>query len=199
MQRTHKEQSRMSRNRLGMFSLSAALVLVFAGCSKAPVEKAAPAASSQAPVVVVTAPPVVVAPAAEVKPIESAAKPAPVAKAKAKSAGRALSVKKLVVATGVERGSREPLGVAESFKQGEFEKIVAYVELENPGDESEVQVSFDPPSDAPTKGNVWLDVGTSPRWRTWASTKGVAEKGEWTAVVKTRDGRELARESFVVL
>jgi hypothetical protein len=191
----------MSRTRIGMLSLSAALVFASVGCSNAPKEKIAPAVSSQAPapVVVVTAPPLVVAPVADAKPIESAAKPAPVAKVKAKSAGRELSVKKLVVATGVERGSREPVGVAESFKQGEFEKIVAYVELANPGDESEVVVSFDPPSDGPTKGNVWLDVGTSPRWRTWASTKGVAEKGEWTAVVKTRDGRELARESFVVL
>ena len=194
----------MFRTRIAELSLSTALVLVFAGCSRPPTEKAAPAASLQAPapVVVVTAPPVVVAPAAVVKP--GASSPATlakasVAKAKAKSAGRELSVKKLVVATGVERGSREPVGVSESFKQGEFEKIVAYVELENPGDESEVQVSFDPPSDGATKGNVWLDVGTSPRWRTWASTKGVAEKGEWTAVVKTRDGRELARESFVVL
>lgn len=191
----------MSRTRIGLLSLSAALVLASLGCSKPAQEKAAPAVSTQAPapVVVVTAPPVVVAPTADVKPIETAAKPAPVAKVKAKSAGKELSVKKLVVATGVERGSREPLGVADSFKQGEFEKIVAYVELANPGDESEVLVSFDPPSDGPTKGNVWLDVGTSPRWRTWASTKGVAEKGEWTAVVKTRDGRELARESFVVL
>ena len=188
-------------SRLGSLSASVAVGLALAGCSKPVENKAPPAASSQAPApVIVTALPVVVAPTAEVKPIESAAKPAPSPKAKpAKSVGKDLAVRKLVVATGVERSSREPVGVAESFKQGEFEKIVAYVELANPGDESEVLVSFDPPSDGPNKGNVWLDVGTSPRWRTWASTKGVAEKGEWTAIVKTREGRELARESFVVL
>jgi len=113
--------------------------------------------------------------------------------------GKMLSVKKLVLATEVEKGSREPKGVGTSFKKGEFDKLYAFVELANPGEEAQVVVFFEPPSDKPARGNVRLDVGTSPRWRTWASSKGVNEKGEWSAVVTAPDGRELAREKFEIL
>ncbi|NUP09004.1 MAG: DUF2914 domain-containing protein [Polyangiaceae bacterium] len=158
--------------------------------------RASTAPSVAATTAAVEAPPVVTPVAsAPSKADAPAAKP----KSKPKADGGALSVKKLVVAKSVEKSSREPQGVGTSFKKGEFEKLFAFVELANPGDESEVVVSFDPPSDKPAKGRVRLDVGTSPRWRTWATTKGIDEAGTWTAVVSTVDGRELAREPFEVL
>ena len=147
-------------------------------------------------------------PEPSVRPLPSLAQPAsaPTAKDKGtvgavrpKGDGKKLVVKKLVLATSVEKKSREPQGVASEFKEGEFEKIYAFVELANPGEESEVIVHFDPPSTRPSKGQVHLAVGTSPRWRTWAFSKGLDEKGEWTAIVTAADGRELARETFVIL
>jgi len=181
-------------------SVSSILLFAAVACSNAP-QEGVKIETSARPMVIVTAPAVTVAaaPSAETKPTESASKTALPAKPKKKHVSADLSVKKLLIGTGVERSSREPVGVSQRFKQGEFEKIVAYVEVANPGDDAEVVVSFDPPSNAASKGNVRLDIGTSPRWRTWASTKGVAEKGEWTAIVRSSDGRELARESFVVL
>lgn len=125
--------------------------------------------------------------------------PAGAPKIRASGSGKALSVKRLVLATGVEKARREPLGVGKSFNHGAYERLYAFVEIENPGDEAEVTVSFEPPTTKPARGNVRLDVGTSPRWRTWASSRAVDEKGEWAAVVTAPDGRELAREKFVIL
>lgn len=156
----------------------------------------APAAES-APVVAVSTtvpPPAIVATNA---PVEKRVEPARPTKVLAD--GSSLKVKKLVLATDVKRPSREPEGVATSFKQGEFKKIYAYVEVANPGDESEIVVRFEPPSDKPAAGQVKLSVGTSPRWRTWAKARSLDEKGEWTAVVSTTSGKELAREKFVIL
>ena len=116
-----------------------------------------------------------------------------------KADGSALKVKKLVVATDVERSKRLPSGEASSFKKGEFDKLYAFLEVENPGDEADVVVSFDPPSDKSEKGNIALAVGRSPGWRTWGFSRSFDETGSWTAIVRTKDGKELARTEFEVL
>jgi hypothetical protein len=105
----------------------------------------------------------------------------------------------LVVATDVDRSTRRPAGEATSFRKGEFDKLYAFVEVENPGGESDIVVSFDPPSDKPEKGKVELAVGRSPTWRTWAFSRSLDETGAWTAIVRTKDGKELARTEFEVL
>jgi hypothetical protein len=46
---------------------------------------------------------------------------------------------------------------------------------------------------------VTLAVKSSPRWRTWAFSRAVDSEGEWAAVVRSADGRELARETFSVI
>lgn len=196
---------------LGLTAVAVALAAT--GCKDREHDRAecAPAQASSSPAVAPAAAPSgpVVAAVSEPAP-QVAAAPAPAAPRDAKVSpsqprprptgdGKALAVKKIVIGTGVEKSARAPVGVAESFKQGEFEKLYAFVELENKGEEAEVVVSFDPPSDQPDKGNVRLAVGTSPRWRTWATSRGIDERGTWTAVVSTADGRELARESFEVL
>ena len=118
---------------------------------------------------------------------------------KAKADGSALTVKRLVISTGVDRGTRRPSGEATSFTKGAFEKLYAFVEVENPGDEADIVVSFDPPSDKAERGNIELSVGRSPTWRTWGFSRAFDEAGTWTAIVRTRSGKELARTEFEVL
>lgn len=140
-------------------------------------------------------------PAAAAAPTLAKAEPAKPATAPStkKADGSALRVKRLVVATDVDRSSRRPEGEATSFQKGRFEKLYAFVELENPAGESDIVVSFDPPSDKSEKGKVELAVGQSPSWRTWAFSRSFDETGEWTAIVRTKDGKELARTAFEVL
>lgn len=144
-----------------------------------------------------------VAPASDPMLAAKYAVPASTTPAKAasvkKADGSALKVKKLVVATDVERSKRLPTGEASTFKKGEFDKLYAFLEIENPGDEADVVVSFDPPSDKSEKGNIELAVGRSPGWRTWGFSRAFDETGSWTAIVRTKDGKELARTEFEVL
>jgi hypothetical protein len=191
----------------------ALLALGVAACSDAERDKAecAPLPATGAPQVAdptpaAPAPLAVDAPKASAPTVTPAPAPAPETpepssngRQRPSGDGKALVVKKIVIGKGVEKSSRSPVGVAQSFKKGDFEKLYAFVELANPGEAAEVVVSFDPPSDQPDKGNVRLAVGTSPRWRTWATSRGIDEVGTWTAVVTAPDGRELAREAFEVL
>ncbi|WP_437734820.1 DUF2914 domain-containing protein [Sorangium sp. So ce1335] len=108
-----------------------------------------------------------------------------------------LKVKRLVVAAGVK--DREPVEPGTTFRAPETERVYAFVELENRSDvEGEVTVSFVPPDGGAPVGNVTLGVGPSPRWRTWAFTRGARRVGEWTAVVRSETGEELARAPFEV-
>jgi hypothetical protein len=108
-----------------------------------------------------------------------------------------LKVKRLVVAQGVEK--REPIDSATKFKLAEIDRLYAFVEVENGSrEEGEVVVEFEPPGGGAPTGNVRLDVGSSPRWRTWAYTRAARKVGAWTAVVKTTDGEVLARTPFEV-
>lgn len=108
-----------------------------------------------------------------------------------------LRVKRLVVAQGVEK--REPIDSAATFKLAEIDRLYAFVEVENGShEEGEVVVEFEPPGGGAPTGNVRLDVGSSPRWRTWAYTRAARKVGAWTAVVKTTDGEVLARTPFEV-
>lgn len=160
----------------------AACVPVPADAAKAPAAATTPAATSQ--------------PAAA--PAKAAEKPAskPV---KGKVADAKLQVRRLVVAEGVERGKREPVGAKAKFKLADVDKLYAFVEVENPGKvESEVFVTFEPEDNGVSQGQVSLDVGASPRWRTWAYTRGVKKAGSWAAVVRSADGTVLARTPFEV-
>ncbi|WP_433933163.1 DUF2914 domain-containing protein [Sorangium cellulosum] len=117
---------------------------------------------------------------------------------KEKATGAAeLKVKRLVIAEGVK--DREPVAPGTTFRAPETERLYAFVELENRSDvEGEVTVSFVPPDGGAPVGNVTLGVGPSPRWRTWAFTRGARRAGEWTAVVRSETGEELARAPFEV-
>lgn len=149
---------------------------------------AAAAAPASAPAAAVTAPP-----APEPAPSVAGGKER---KEKARGAAE-LKVKRLVLAGGVK--DREPVAPGTTFRAPETERLYAFLEIENRSDvEGEVTVSFVPPDGGAPVGNVTLGVGPSPRWRTWAFTRGARRAGEWTAVVRSETGEELARAPFEV-
>ncbi|HVY46250.1 MAG TPA: DUF2914 domain-containing protein, partial [Minicystis sp.] len=109
----------------------------------------------------------------------------------------ALHVKRLVVSTGV--AGREPVGASDLFRTSETERLYAFVEIENPSRHAgDIRVTFEPPDGRAPRGNVELAVGETTRWRTWAYTTGAHQVGSWTAVVKDRSGRTLARKPFEI-
>ena len=192
---------------LSVVTLLSSLVAV-AGCSEHD-KKAAPAAvttSIEAPAstagtthAAATPETTAVVTPAVVKSDSAGSKSSTEPKAKAtKGDSSAMSVKRLVVARGVL--GREPKDPGTAFWKGDFDRLYAFVEVANPQkQESHIVVTFVPPAGKAAKGNVSLAVGASPRWRTWATSRAVDEKGTWTAVVSTDDGRELAREPFEIL
>lgn len=174
---------------------------VFAGC-----DRAAPSVAPPAQVAAAPAPCAAPGPQAAVTAaIPTAAAPAPapapapvkVAAPKPSTRPAELKVKRLVVAEGVE--DREPVEAGTSFKAGAVERIYAFVELENATREpGQVTVAFEPAGGGGASGNVTLDVGGAPRWRTWAYTRAAKRPGAWTAVVRSADGEVLARTPFEV-
>jgi hypothetical protein len=110
-----------------------------------------------------------------------------------KAAEADIKVKRLVVTRGVE--DREPLPT-ESLTVGA--PVFAFLELENEGDaRGGIVITFE--HDRESVGHVELSVpADAPRWRTWGRTAMIRSAGEWTAVVKTAEGRELARQAFEV-
>jgi len=132
-------------------------------------------------------------------PAPAAASPTPAkaVPAKVTTAEGKLTVKRLVVAQGVK--GREPVSAATSFAAKDAGKIYAFVEVENKDRApAEITVSFEPPGGGASHGNVKLDVGAEPRWRTWAFTRTARTVGAWTAVVKDHRGDVLARAPFEI-
>jgi hypothetical protein len=184
-------------------------MVIFTACSEKPAPLPAPTAEAKLPATVQSATPVVsAAPVAALPPRPAMAEPAANARPSENAHASAtvdarqsdpatLRVKRLVVAKNVDK--REPVDAGTSFKKSELGKLYAFVEVENPdAGKSEVIVRFIPPNQKPSRGNVELDVGPAKRWRTWASTRTIDQIGTWQAVVTTKDGRELARQSFDV-
>jgi hypothetical protein len=148
-----------------------------AAAPAAPAAKAPAAAPAVTPVSVTKAP------------------PGPARPNKTTAAPDALSVRRLRVTNAIE--NREPAAVTElSASEG---AIFAFVELANAAPEEQlVVVTFE--REGSSVGHIKLRVpGASKRWRTWGQTRRIREAGEWHAVVRSEDGRELSRTSFVVV
>lgn len=119
--------------------------------------------------------------------------------AKAKASDAPLKVKRLALATSVDRSKRAPVGESATFKASDIEKLYAFVEVENPDkEESEVFVTFEPEDAGASQGQVALKVGSAARWRTWAFTRNAKRPGKWAAIVRSSDGTVLARTPFEV-
>jgi len=108
--------------------------------------------------------------------------------------GAALAVKRLVVTRSIEQ--REPV-VADQLSAGD-EPLYAFVEVANPtGVAQGIVISFE--SAGKSVGHIKLEVpAKNGRWRTWGKTRQVTRGGDWVAVVKTSDGKELGRTRFVL-
>lgn len=189
----------MDRKTMGFLSalaLSASLV----GCGHREVDWANEGVGKRKPPSIALMPSAApVAPVAVTTPAKTEpAKPRPEAKATAKHADAQLSVRRLVVATSVDRSTREPIGAAERFERGSFDRLYAFVEVEN-GERrpAEIFVTFEP-EQGTSRGQVSLDVGGTPRWRTWAYTKAADKPGNWVAVVRNDRGEVLARTPFTI-
>lgn len=103
-------------------------------------------------------------------------------------------VKRLVIASEIKE--REPVELTDAKVA---EPVVAFVEFKNAEDiETGVIVTFEHEGGHKV-GFVELNIpGNSPRYRTWARTRNIKKSGEWTAVVKSKSGEELARKTFQV-
>ncbi len=146
-------------------------------------------------------PTVTVAPVAPPQTVEpkKAEKPADKKVEKPIVTNAPLKVRRLVVAEGVDRSKREPIKPGTSFKVSEADKLFAFIEVDNPEKaESEVLVTFEPNDKRAAQGQIALNVGASPRWRTWAFSRQIKKAGSWTAVVRAKDGTVLARAPFEV-
>jgi hypothetical protein len=186
-------------NKVARWSALALVASSLVACGTSPSPEARPAPVREAP----AAAPSVLAVATTSAPSTTSAQPALAAKttaAPAKAAPRKaavdLKVKRLVLAEGVK--GREPVEPGTSFKADD-DRIYAFVEIENGGAEAaQVTVEFEPPGGGAASGNVTLDVGSSPHWRTWAYTRAAKKPGEWTAVVRSESGEVLAKAPFEV-
>lgn len=107
-----------------------------------------------------------------------------------------LSVRRLVVSEDIE--NREPVGAASRFDR-ETDRLFAFVEAVNESDEAgELVVTFES-EDGTEVGFITLEIpANARRWRTWAWSQNIHEVGSWTAVIRTADGDELAREHFEI-
>ena len=103
-------------------------------------------------------------------------------------------VSRLVIASDIKE--REPVELTDAKIE---EPVVAFVELKNSEEEEMgVVVTFEHAGGTKV-GFVELTVpGNSPRFRTWARTRNIKTPGEWTAIVTSKSGEELARKTFQV-
>jgi hypothetical protein len=107
----------------------------------------------------------------------------------------ALTVKRLNVTTEIKE--REPVATT-ALTVGE-DPMLAFVEMQNEADvDQKIVVTFEREGHKKV-GFVELTIpADKTRWRTWAQTRNIKAPGEWTAVVSTADGTELARTTFEV-
>ncbi|MCB9730601.1 MAG: DUF2914 domain-containing protein [Deltaproteobacteria bacterium] len=91
---------------------------------------------------------------------------------------------------------REPVGAVAVFGAG-GDQVWAWYRLENLGPGTTVEVSW--LREGEVRGVATLEVGTGPRWRTWARRRlSAADAGAWTVELRARDGALLDRQRFDV-
>ena len=107
-----------------------------------------------------------------------------------------LRVRRLILTTDIE--SHEPVDDVSVVELEGTERLYAFVDAANRGEEpAELVVTFEPARGEPT-GHVTLDIPAhAGRFRTWAYTRHL-RAGEWRAVVSDAEGREIASVPFEV-
>ncbi len=88
---------------------------------------------------------------------------------------------------------REPTNEAAAFTTHD-EKAFAFARINNTGAPTAVNVVWR--HEGMQHGSVWLNVGTSPGWRTWSSAN--LRPGNWSVALIDAGGSVLVQRSFIV-
>lgn len=108
-----------------------------------------------------------------------------------------LTVRQLLIGTGIDREKRRPVGVNKTFQLEEKSKLYAYVVVKNPDAESHVVVEWR--QDKKVRSQVKLKVGHSVHgWRTWSSARIAPQSGQWTVRILDAHARSLSQTTFLV-
>jgi hypothetical protein len=107
----------------------------------------------------------------------------------------ALRVRRLTITSAIH--DREPEDDLTTLHAGDHDRVYAFLELENRGDETTVVVTFER-DDGTITGDVELDIPANVgRWRTWAFTRHLTP-GQWRAVVRDSERFVISDQSFDV-
>jgi hypothetical protein len=131
-------------------------------------------------------------------PAAAAATPRPVSAPGAAPLGEPASAPPRVLSSALAADvtAREPAGVASAFTAG-TDQVYAWFQLENAGPPTAVTVTW--LRDGEARAEVSLEVGTSPRWRTWARRRlAPTDAGAWTAELRDPSGALLDTLHFTV-
>jgi len=105
-------------------------------------------------------------------------------------------VDRFVLAGGVEE--REPVGETDTFFT-DTDKIWAFVQFDNElGAPFSARVHWEKVDGPASPYGFVLDVPTAKRYRTWSWTAIKREPGQYRAVLRTLDGKELASRTFEI-
>ncbi|MDB4991495.1 MAG: hypothetical protein JWN04_6673 [Myxococcaceae bacterium] len=107
-----------------------------------------------------------------------------------------VKVDRFVLATGV--AEREPTGESDTFDT-DTKRIFAFVQLENETAPYAVEVHFEKLDGPRSLYGVKLEVPTAERYRTWAWTQIRRAPGQYRAVLRTRQGEEIASRVFTIV
>jgi hypothetical protein len=106
------------------------------------------------------------------------------------------TIDRFVLATGVEE--REPVGETDTFTT-DTDKIWAFVQFDNElGAPASVRVHWEQVDGPASLYGFVLEVPTAKRYRTWSWTAIRRTPGQYRAVLRTLDGKELASRSFEI-
>lgn len=106
-----------------------------------------------------------------------------------------VALQRFVLARGVDQ--REPVDESDRFRGDE--KIFAFMQFANPETAPfAFRVHWEPLSGPASAYGVKLKVETAARYRTWSWTAIPREPGQYRAVLRTLDGKELASKPFTI-
>ena len=106
-----------------------------------------------------------------------------------------VKVERFVLTSGVE--GREPLDERDVFTTDDA-KIFAFVQLANDKAPFAFRVHWEKLDEEPSPYGVELTVPTAPRYRTWSWTAIKRSPGQYKAVLRTLDGKDIASREFVI-
>lgn len=106
-----------------------------------------------------------------------------------------VKVDRFILTSGVE--GKEPIDDRDVFTTHD-PKIFAFVQLANDQAPFAFRVHWEKLDEQPSPYGVKLTVPTAPRYRTWSWTAIKRSPGQYKAVLRTLDGKDIASREFVI-